>query len=116
MRASMSRRRARLRPGHEYILSNAARDAEKMRLNLVDEQMGPTTARRIEGLGIAEGWKCLEVGAGAGGVARWMADRVGTAGSVTAIDRKPLFKKDSRRPQLKVQRKDFLQGRLDVEY
>ena len=33
------------------------------------------------------GWRCAELGAGAGSMARWMADRVGESGSVTAIDR-----------------------------
>jgi len=36
---------------------------------------------------VAQGWRCAELGAGAGSIARWLADRVGDAGSVTAVDR-----------------------------
>ena len=37
----------------------------------------------LDALGIAEGWRCLEVGAGGGSLVQWMADRGAT---VTAID------------------------------
>jgi 2-polyprenyl-3-methyl-5-hydroxy-6-metoxy-1,4-benzoquinol methylase len=60
--------------------------AELKRLREIDDYMRPTTETRIARLGIAPGWKCLDVGAGAGGVARWMAEKVGTTGSVTATD------------------------------
>lgn len=33
------------------------------------------------------GWHCAELGAGAGSIARWLADVVGAGGSVTAVDR-----------------------------
>src|SRR5215216_2358713 len=71
---------------HEYVMSDAPPAAELRRLREIDEYMGPTSERRIAQLGIARGWRCLEVGAGAGGVARWMAERVGPSGTVTAVD------------------------------
>lgn len=43
----------------------------------------------MEDLGIAEGWRCWEVGAGGGSVASWMADQVGGTGSVLATDIDP---------------------------
>lgn len=39
--------------------------------------------------GVGVGWRCLDIGAGAGSVAGWLADRVGPAGHVTATDVKP---------------------------
>jgi SAM-dependent methyltransferase len=36
--------------------------------------------------GLSDGWTCLEVGAGRGTIAEWMADRVGPAGRVVATD------------------------------
>ena len=33
----------------------------------------PRTPSRLAGLGVSEGWHCLEVGFGAGGVALWLA-------------------------------------------
>jgi hypothetical protein len=38
---------------------------------------------------VTEGARCLEVGAGRGTIAGWLADRVGASGSVVAIDIKP---------------------------
>jgi tRNA A58 N-methylase Trm61 len=37
-------------------------------------------------LGIAEGARCLEVGAGRGSIAAWLCRAVGPAGHVTATD------------------------------
>ena len=49
---------------------------------------GHTTAV-LDGHGVGEGWRCLDIGAGAGSVAGWLADRVGPSGHVTATDVKP---------------------------
>jgi SAM-dependent methyltransferase len=98
-----------------YVLANAAAAREVERQRHIDEYMGPTTERRLAGLGIAAGWKCLEVGAGAGGVARWMAERVGRSGRVTAIDINPLFGVDPRLPQLEVRQHDVLAEGLEEE-
>jgi len=40
------------------------------------------------------GWECLEVGAGAGSIARWLAHEVGPSGSVVAADLNPRFLDD----------------------
>ena len=47
--------------------------------------------RRLGQLGVESGWRCLEVGAGRGSIACWMASRVGPAGSVVAADIDPRF-------------------------
>ncbi|MFY0565755.1 class I SAM-dependent methyltransferase [Archangium lansingense] len=44
------------------------------------------THRRMEGLGIQEGWRCLEVGCGSGSIARWMSYRVAPHGHVLTVD------------------------------
>ncbi|MFY7065806.1 class I SAM-dependent methyltransferase [Nocardiopsis changdeensis] len=49
----------------------------------------PLTTRRLAQTGVGPGWRCLEVGAGGGSVAHWLADRVAPGGSVTATDVKP---------------------------
>jgi SAM-dependent methyltransferase len=46
-----------------------------------------STIRQFERLGVARGWHCVELGAGAGSIARWLSDAVGEGGSVTAVDR-----------------------------
>jgi ubiquinone/menaquinone biosynthesis C-methylase UbiE len=48
--------------------------------------MNPGTIRRMGNIGVTDGWICLEVGAGAGSIARWLARRVGPTGSVVATD------------------------------
>ena len=35
---------------------------------------------------LAPGWRCLEVGAGGGSIARWLGQRVGPTGRVIATD------------------------------
>jgi 2-polyprenyl-3-methyl-5-hydroxy-6-metoxy-1,4-benzoquinol methylase len=45
-----------------------------------------STIQRLSALGDLTGRRCLEVGAGGGSIARWLADRVGHGGRVTATD------------------------------
>jgi SAM-dependent methyltransferase len=49
----------------------------------------PMTTERLAQTGVGPGWRCLEVGAGGGSVARWLARRVAPTGRVTATDIKP---------------------------
>ncbi|MFN8517645.1 MAG: methyltransferase domain-containing protein [Chloroflexia bacterium] len=49
------------------------------------------TIRFLEATGVGAGWRCLEIGAGGGSIAAWLADRVGEAGHVTATDIDPRF-------------------------
>jgi len=44
------------------------------------------TERRMTALGIREGLRCLEVGAGGGSVAAWLCEKVGPTGRVVATD------------------------------
>jgi hypothetical protein len=34
----------------------------------------PGTIRHLQDIGISEGWRCLEVGAGGGSIAKWLCD------------------------------------------
>lgn len=62
-------------------------DDEAARLGKLQGLHDEATVRRLGALGIGPGWSCLELGAGAGSVASWMADEVGPTGTVTAVDR-----------------------------
>jgi 2-polyprenyl-3-methyl-5-hydroxy-6-metoxy-1,4-benzoquinol methylase len=55
-------------------------------LSLLEELFDPSTKGRLEGVGVAPGWHALEVGAGRGSIAAWLADRVGPEGRVVATD------------------------------
>ena len=59
---------------------------ERDRLTAIESLFDPTSRRLLAGLGVAEGWHCLEIGCGAGGVAAWLSDRVGATGTVLATD------------------------------
>jgi ubiquinone/menaquinone biosynthesis C-methylase UbiE len=57
-------------------------------------------------IGITRGWSCLEVGAGAGSIARWLAQRVGSIGRVVATDLDTRFFEDAAGTNLEVWRHD----------
>lgn len=59
---------------------------EERRLALGEELWDPGSTQRLAATGVGPGWRCLEVGAGRGSVARWLAQRVGPTGEVVAVD------------------------------
>lgn len=68
----------------EYLLATG--DAAETRLRLLDQIFGPATRELLTKVGLSKGWRVAEVGCGSGLVALWMAERVGPAGSITAVD------------------------------
>ncbi|MGH9034372.1 MAG: class I SAM-dependent methyltransferase [Acidimicrobiia bacterium] len=60
--------------------------SEQERLHALEAWGDPHTIRHLEHLGVAPGWTCLEAGAGAGSIARWLAGRVAPSGRVVAAD------------------------------
>ena len=71
----------------EYLLSQrTAPDLERDRLRLVEDIHDPLSVRQLDTIGVGEGWRCLDAGAGGGSVTRMLAQRVGATGSVLAID------------------------------
>jgi SAM-dependent methyltransferase len=69
----------------DYVLSHAGEERERERLALLERFHGPLTIAQLDGL-VQPGWKCLEAGAGSGGMTRWLAERVAPGGSVLAVD------------------------------
>jgi SAM-dependent methyltransferase len=69
-----------------YPIRNSTHD-EAARLGKLQGLHDEASIRRLLALGLGPGWHCLELGAGAGSMAAWMADHVGPAGTVTAVDR-----------------------------
>ena len=59
---------------------------ERRRLQLNETMLDAGTIRHLEALGVGPGWRCLEVGAGAGSITRWLCQRVGPTGKVVATD------------------------------
>jgi ubiquinone/menaquinone biosynthesis C-methylase UbiE len=69
-----------------YVFEGTRRDAELDRLRALEVVFDLTTRKRLLASGLGAGWRCLEVGAGAGSIAKWMADTVGESGHVMAVD------------------------------
>ncbi|HEY7947403.1 MAG TPA: methyltransferase domain-containing protein [Acidimicrobiales bacterium] len=68
-----------------YLLDNRAAGTGT-RLAALAAIFDPTTFRHLDALGLGEGWRCWEVGAGGASVVRWLAQRVGAGGRVVATD------------------------------
>jgi SAM-dependent methyltransferase len=89
---------------HAYILGTE----ERRRLELLQECADPLTTRSLDTIGIEPGWRCLELGAGAGSVAQLLCRRVGPAGRVVAVDLDTRFLEELPEDNLEVDRRDVL--------
>lgn len=45
-----------------------------------------TTTELLGNIGVRHGWRCLDLGAGNGSISGWLAGRVGSSGTVAAVD------------------------------
>jgi SAM-dependent methyltransferase len=80
---------------------------EQQRLRLLEHMLDPDTIRILQRCGIQPSWRCLELGAGAGSIARWLAARCPN-GQVVATDIGTSFLTDLSAPNLKVVRHDVV--------
>jgi SAM-dependent methyltransferase len=58
----------------------------RSRIQAAEDLLDDGSRRLLLSLGVGEGWSCLEVGAGGGSIARWLAEAVGSGGHVVATD------------------------------
>src|SRR5205823_2147777 len=87
-RRSPESTRARGEGRMSYRIDESADQArqEQARLRVLADLRDPSTRRRLTAVGIAPGWRCCDVGSGAGTIAAWMAEQVGSEGSVVSVD------------------------------
>jgi SAM-dependent methyltransferase len=73
--------------GHErgYLYDHAWED-ERTRLSGLAALFDTVTIRHLSAAGVRPGWRCWEIGAGTGTIARYLADITGPGGSVVATD------------------------------
>lgn len=62
----------------------------------------------LEKIGVAEGWRCLDLGCGPGGITSLLSARVGSGGGVTGLDVDPVFIDHARRSA--AANTEFVQG------
>jgi len=103
-----------------YLLDNADTIAAH-RMDALARLYDPGSQRALTAAGISNGWHCLEVGGGGGGIARWMAERVGVTGSVLCTDIDPRHIAPSGLANLHVVRHDaardaFPDGKFDLAH
>jgi len=95
----------------EYVFHTSEEPRELVRLHMLERIFDAGTQRRLLATGLTSGWHCLEVGAGAGSIVRWLEQRVGPSGKVVALDTNPRFLRGSGSSTI-----DILQGDIcDME-
>ena len=86
---------------------------ERDRLRSLESTFHDNTTRVLSDRGIDAGARCLEVGGGAGAIAWWLADRVGSTGRVVVTDLDPRFLAEHGRDNVDVWQHDITIDPLD---
>ena len=97
-----------------YIHARTDFESERARLALLERRYDEATLRRLGAFGSLEGMHCLEVGAGAGSVARWLSAEVGPHGHVVATDVDPRFLLTLDAPNVEVRHHDILVNDIEA--
>ena len=110
-----------------YVFDNSW-EQERERLAGLEAANDPDTIRHLELLGVAPGWRCLEIAGGGGSIAQWLCARVAPSGKVVATDIDTRFLEILEVPNLDVRRHnlvtddlpedefDLVHGRFIVEH
>jgi ubiquinone/menaquinone biosynthesis C-methylase UbiE len=91
----------------EYVFQRVENQRELERLRMIEQVFDPASRRRLLGTGLQAGWRCLEVGPGAGSIMTWMGEVVGPMGQVVAVDLDPKFLGESRQSKVEIVRADI---------
>lgn len=95
----------------EYIFETVEEKTEFERLKLIEEAFDEKTKEIIQTSGIKTGYKCLELGPGAGSILSWMSYIIGNEGKIVGIDKNTKFLEP-----IKGKNNDLIEGDiLDVE-
>jgi SAM-dependent methyltransferase len=97
-----------------YGLDNAW-DKALARLRSLEQWLDPATIRHLLARGVGPGWRCLEVGGGAGSVARWLCGQVCPGGEVVATDIDTRFLETLPEANLRVMRHDITADGLPAD-
>ena len=98
----------------QYTLNNRW-DKARERLQLLEDYSNPYTFEQLGKVDVQAGWTCLEVGAGLGGVTRWLADKVGPEGQVDALDMETIFLEEIDKPNVHILKQNLVVTSLPEE-
>lgn len=69
-----------------YVFGSTQHQTERERLRAIEALFDPASRRLLTATGVTAPWHCLEIGASAGSIARWLSETVEPNGRVTAVD------------------------------
>jgi len=92
----------------EDYLFDSGSDLGAEHVGHLESLLDDPTTRWLEGTGIGPGHHCLEIGAGSGSIARWLAERVVPGGRVVATD--VATEQIARHPGVEIHRGDITEG------
>ncbi len=98
----------------EYVFQATEEARELQRLQMLERIFDAGTQRRMLATGLTTGWHCLEVGAGAGSIVRWLEQRVGPSGKVVALDTNPRFLRGSSMSNIEILQGDICDAELPL--
>ena len=100
----------------DYIFNEHHVDSELARLRLIEELFDPTTRRHLASTGVSAGWKCLELGVGAGSILNWLGDTVTESGCVVGVDQKADYVRELTQQPFRIAEGDFAELSLDQDF
>lgn len=100
----------------EYVFHGTHDERELKRLKTIEQVFDPSSRRRLLAAGLQAGWRCLEVGPGAGSIMNWLGEIVGPAGKILAVDINPRFVENTGSPNVEVIRADIRTVQLEKEF
>jgi SAM-dependent methyltransferase len=83
------------------------RQGEIERLHIQAAALADDTAVMLDRIGVAPGWRCLDLGCGPGGITELLVERAGAAGRVLGLDADAVFLDHARK---RVRGAEFVRG------
>ena len=99
-----------------YIFHKSPEIRERERLKLIECYHDPATKERLLGTGLKPGWRCLEVGPGAGSILRWLSRTVGENGKIIGVDINPQVKISRRSESTEIIQADIAHALLPQNF
>jgi SAM-dependent methyltransferase len=98
-----------------YVFEGTRHEAELERLRTLEAVFDPGTGACLLRTGLGPGWRCLEVGAGAGSIAKWLSETAGPSGHVLAVDLNTRFLSGLAGANLEVREADIREAEIEPD-